>query len=191
MLSVIPRARQNDALFQSEPKMFLDKSPHSCFPGYILKRRLDEQPLRETLSPLSRFQTQYDSSRRCKKREQSSPCPPIINMQLQDFFKNYKTSSPRLLPQDFFLFFPKVSGLAAPLPKLCTRFWSRWLRRLQIVKKQNSSPFGGSLQVHARSTRERKQDSEVPPACAYSRGSFSSPKWRACSQANSCFVDLC
>ena len=25
MLSVIPRARQNDALFQSEPKMFLDK----------------------------------------------------------------------------------------------------------------------------------------------------------------------
>ena len=98
MLSVIPRARQNDALFQSEPKMFLDKSPHSCFPGYILKRRLDEQPLRETLSPLSRFQTQYDSSRRCKKREQSSPCPPIINMQLQDFFKNYKTSSPRLLP---------------------------------------------------------------------------------------------
>ena len=54
-----------------------------------------------------------------------------------------------------------------------------------------SSPFGGSLQVHARSTRERKQDSEVPPACAYSRGSFSSPKWRACSQANSCSVDLC
>ena len=54
-----------------------------------------------------------------------------------------------------------------------------------------SSPFGGSLQVHARATRERKHDSEGPPARAYSRGSFSSPKWRACSQANSCSVDLC
>ena len=54
-----------------------------------------------------------------------------------------------------------------------------------------SSPFGGSPQVHARATRERKHDSEGPPARAYSRGSFSSPKWRACSQANSCFVDLC
>ena len=65
MLSVIPTARQSDALFQSKPKMFLDKSPHSCFPGDILKPRLDKQPLRETLSPLSRFQSQYDSSRRC------------------------------------------------------------------------------------------------------------------------------
>ena len=54
-----------------------------------------------------------------------------------------------------------------------------------------SPPFGGSLQVHARATRERKNDSEGPPARAYSRGSFSSPKWRACSQANSCSVDLC
>ena len=54
-----------------------------------------------------------------------------------------------------------------------------------------SSPFGGSLQVHARGTRERKHDSEGPPARAYSRGSFSSPKWTACSQANSCSVDLC
>ena len=54
--------------------MFLDKSPHSCFPGDILKRRLDKQPL-------SQFQTQYDSSTRCKKREQSSPSPPIINIQ--------------------------------------------------------------------------------------------------------------
>ena len=56
---------------------------------------------------------------------------------------------------------------------------------------RTSSPFGGSLQVHARATRERKHDSEGPPARAYSRGSFSSPKWTACSQANSCSVDLC
>ena len=48
-----------------------------------------------------------------------------------------------------------------------------------------SSPFGGSVQVHARATRERKHDSEGPPARAYSNGSFSSPKWSACSQANS------
>ena len=56
---------------------------------------------------------------------------------------------------------------------------------------QASSPFGRSLQLHARATRERKRDIEGSPARAYSRGSFSSPKWRACSQANSCSVDLC
>ena len=49
-----------------------------------------------------------------------------------------------------------------------------------------SSPFGGSRQVHARAARERKHDSEGPPARAFSRCSFPSPKWRACSQANSC-----
>ena len=49
-----------------------------------------------------------------------------------------------------------------------------------------SSPFSGSRQVHARAARERKHDSAGPPARAFSRGSFPSPKWRACSQANSC-----
>ena len=51
-----------------------------------------------------------------------------------------------------------------------------------------SSPFGGSRQVHAPAARERKHDSAGPPARAFSRGSFPSPKWRACSQANSCFT---
>ena len=51
---------------------------------------------------------------------------------------------------------------------------------------QASSPFGGSRQVHARAARERKHDSEGTSARAFSRGSFPSPKWRACLQANSC-----
>ena len=38
---------------------------------------------------------------------------------------------------------------------------------------QASSPFGGSPQVHARGTRERKHHSAGPPARAYSRVSIS------------------
>ena len=65
---------------------------------------------------------------------------------------------------------------------------SHWIIRIVgfLSSLRASSPFGGSRQVHARAARERKHDSAGPPARAFSRGSFPSPKWRACSQANSC-----
>ena len=109
--------------------------------------------------------------------------------------KQKKTNQLKLVrvPIHYYMYRHRFSDLVEEVSLRPAGSHSRRIIRLVgfLPSLQASSPFGGSPQVHARPTRQRKHDSEGPPARAYSRGSFSSPKWRTCSQANSCFVDLC
>ena len=108
---------------------------------------------------------------------------------------NKKTNQLKLVrvPIHYYMYRHRFSDLVEEVSFRPAGSHSRRIIRLVgfLPSLRASSPFGGSLQVHASATRERKHDSEGPPARAYSHGSFSSPKWRACSQANSCSVDLC
>ena len=108
---------------------------------------------------------------------------------------NKKTNQLKLVrvPIHYYMYRHRFSDLVEEVSFRPDGSHSRRIIRLAgfLPSLRASSPFGGSLQVHARATRERKHDSEGLPNRAYSRGSFSSLKWRACRQANSCSVDLC
>ena len=106
-----------------------------------------------------------------------------------------KTNQLKLVrvPIHYYMYRHRFSDLVEEVSLRPAGSHSRRIIRLVgfLPSLQASSPFGGSPQVNARATHQRKHYSEGPPARAYSRGSFSSPNWRTCSQANSCFVDLC
>ena len=104
--------------------------------------------------------------------------------------KTKKTNQLKLVrvPIHYYMYRHRFSDLVEEISFRPAGSHSRRIIRLVgfLPSLRASSPFGGSRQVHARAARERKHDSEEPPARAFSRGSFPSPKWRACSQANSC-----
>ena len=125
---------------------------------------------------------------------------PAVSHQLISVMDKKKTNKKKTtqlklvrVPIHYYMYRHRFSDLVEEVSFRQAGSRSRRIIRLVgfLPSLRASSPFGGSLQGHARSTRERKHDSEGPPARAYSRGSFSSPKGRACSQANSYSVDLC
>ena len=104
-----------------------------------------------------------------------------------------KTNQLKLVrvPIHYYMYRHRFSDLVEEFSFRPAESRSHWIIRIVgfLSSLRASSIFGGYRQVHARAARERKHNSAGTPARAFSQGSFPSPKWRACSQANSCSVD--
>ena len=104
--------------------------------------------------------------------------------------KQKKTNQLKLVrvPIHYYMYRHRFSDLVEEFSFRPAGSRSDWIIRIVgfLSSLRASSIFGGYRQVHARAARERKHNSAGTPARAFSQGSFPSPKWRACSQANSC-----
>ena len=101
---------------------------------------------------------------------------PAVSHQLISVMDKKKTNKQKKtnqlmlvrVPIHYYMYRHRFSGLGEEVSfRPAGSHSSRIIRRVGFWPSlQASSPFGGSPQVHARATRERKNDSEGPPARA-------------------------
>ena len=96
---------------------------------------------------------------------------PAVSHQLISVMDKKKTNQLKLVkvPIHYYMYRHRFSDLVEEFSFRPAGSHSRRIIRLVgfLPNLRASSPFGGTLQVHARATRERKHDREGPPARAF------------------------